>query len=275
MSFQPTDTIPPVPPASKKAGRTAIGIGLIFAGVLAGAAILLAQRMTYKNRIDNLVRAVSGYTTDLTFEKAGTFTLYYESAGTVRATVDDADEDVVLDADPAGGNFTATLYDEDGAVVDLDRLTEHVSYDSGGHVGSSYREVTIEEGGDYRLEVTPDDPDETLALAVGIGQVSKPSPLLPIAVVLAGLLSGLAMLLLGRRAPSAPTAPASGGIEAMPTAPPIWTQTPGVNAPPVAPGGWEPAPPSPQWAQPPTSPPPAPPAPPAPPSPPWGPPTVG
>jgi hypothetical protein len=277
MSYQPPNQtmlqpiVPATPQPKSGKGRTVLGLGLILAGLLGAAAVWVGQQGTYSNRIDSLERAVSGYSTELTFEKAGTFTLYYEYEGKVSADIDGSSDTVKLNADADPSNFDVTLLDDNGDDVRLSRLDSDLSYNSGGHLGVGYREVEIEDPGDYVMQVTAEDPDQVFAIALGIGAAKKPSPLLPIALALAGLLGGLALLLSGRSkkptvavtpSPQAPTMypgavapptyapipPAAQqpppsyapfpGSPGMPTAPQQMPTAP--PAPPAAPGMWQP-----------------------------------
>jgi hypothetical protein len=276
MSYQaPNETmlqpiVPAMPQAKSGKGRRLLGVGLILGGLLGAAALLVGQQGTYKNRIDSLERAVSGYSTELTFEKAGTFTLYYEYEGDVSADIDGDDETVELNADADPSNFDVTLLDDNGDDIRLGRLDSDLSYDSGGHVGVGYRDVEIDDPGDYVMEVTAEDPDQVFAIALGIGTAQKPSPLLPVALALAGILGGLAMLLTGRskKTTSTPQAPSLQAPTMYPgtTSPPTYAPMP--PAAPQPPPSYAPFPGSSgtPWSPqaPPTAPPSAPPAPPAP-----------
>lgn len=64
--------------APRRRSRLAwLGPVLIVGGLVGAAATFVAQRLNYQRRVEGLERAVSGYTTTLTFERAGAFTFYY------------------------------------------------------------------------------------------------------------------------------------------------------------------------------------------------------
>ncbi len=267
MSFEPSNAPLPQPggysepPAAKKSKAGLIlGLLLIVAGVVGGAGLYVAQQSSYEDAVTKLQRAGSGLRTEFVFERAGTFTLYYEHAGEFTVEVGGDEEDFEIDARDEPKRVRVSLVDRDGDEIRLDRDVTDVSYDVGGFAGTSFRQVEIDDTGSYTLEVEAQD--DPFAIAVGRGVLSEPNPLYPGIILIAGILLGvLAILLIGRRKPARPAAAASDA----PGAGGPWAPAP---PPASAPAGWEPA--SPPWtaggpATPPMTTPPIPHQPPVPP----------
>ena len=206
MSYQPNPPYDPgmmMPvaqsPTAPSRRRSWLGPLLIVAGLLGAAATYLAQQVNYRKRIDNLERAVSGYTTTLTFEKSGTFSLYYEYAGTFNASFDGQEESISIKSSESPPAFSASLKDEEGGSVELDRKVPTLAYDVSGFKGRSFAQAVIDRPGDYTLEVVPATATDEFALAIGIGEAQKPSIALPLVVALVGIVPGVLLLLLGGR----------------------------------------------------------------------------
>jgi hypothetical protein len=283
MAAQPLtgfEAPPPTPAPKRSALGLAIGIPLIVLGLLGGGAFWLLQSSRHERHVKNLQRALSGYNTDFTFEKAGTFTFYYEHAGAFRAQVDGGNKNVTIKAPASAPNVSLRLVDSKSAQVRLSRVVDGPTYDVGGFKGAALRQATIKRAGTYTLEVQPDDPAAPqFDIAVGIGTVDRTEAKLlwPLVIGLGGLVLGLlSILLLGRRRPTevaldttATTAQWNPGAAWDPAAGPL-------SGPPVAPPGYGAPPafgPPPQVPVAPAAPVVAPPADPPPVSPPWAPPS--
>lgn len=242
MSYQPNPPYDPgmmtpvaQPSAAPSRRRSWLGPLLIVAGLLGATATYLAQQVNYRKRIDNLERAVSGYTTTLTFEKPGTFSLYYEYAGTFNASFDGQEEKITIESSENLPDFSASLKDEEGGSVELNREVPALAYDVSGFKGRSFAQAVIDRPGDYTLEVVPATATDEFDLAIGIGEARKPSIALPLVVALVGVVPGLLLVLLGgrKKAPGAQM--------------PSQVLTPGMYAPSPAspqqpPGGYGPSP---------------------------------
>lgn len=276
MSYQPSPLpTPPAPVAPPRRSRTGLLVGIVLlVGGLVGAGVLYAaQRSAYEEAIRNLQRAGSGLSTQLVFEREGTFTLYYEYAGEFTAEVDGDEEDIELDARSTPRQIDVRLLDADGDRVKLDRDVDEVTYDTGGYAGVAYRTVEIDDTGSYTLDVESESGRDEFAIAIGIGLLRPPTLLFPAVLAAGGVVLGLlAIGLLGRRRRPPVAAPAGGALgawpSAAPTAPPSapeWlpTSPPAATPPPAnaVPGGWAPQAPPAAPAAPP-APPAAPPAPP-------------
>ncbi len=280
MSYQPNPPYDPgmplhaaPPPAASSRRRSWLGPLLIVAGLLGGTATYLAQQVNYRKRIDNLERAVSGYTTTLTFEKPGTFSLYYEHAGTFDASFDGQEEQITIESSEDLPDFSAALKDDEGGAIELDRDVPALAYDVSGFKGREFAQATIDQPGDYTLEVVPASATDEFALAIGIGEARKPSIALPLVVALLGVVPGLLILLLGgRKKPAAPLIPTPAAYApqsmAPQPAPAGYAPVPGPpSAPPMTPIPGQPPIPGPPASSPPSQPAPLPP-------PVWGPPQV-
>lgn len=272
MSFQPLPPPPQAPPAtsadrsSSSSGRgvvRAVGIVLIVGGLIGAAGLFLAQQRAQRTAVENLQRGGSGLRTEFIFEKEGTFTLYYEYAGSFTTEIGGDEETFEADARPEPRRLDVRLLDADGDDVRLLRDVPDVSYDVAGYTGVVYKQVRIRDTGKYILEVGAKDDD--FAIAVGAGVVRAPSPLAAIGVGLAGIVLGiLCLVTLGRRGrDSSPPAPVAVGWPPAPIdGPAPWGATP--MPPPPGSGSWAPTgPPTPAA-------PPLPPQPPFPPQPPAG-----
>ncbi len=270
MSFQP---LPPPPQApstdrgSSSSGRGAarvVGTVLIVGGLLGAAGLFLAQQRAQRTAVENLQRGGSGLRTEFIFEKEGTFTLYYEYAGSFTTEIEGDEETFEADARPEPRRLDVRLLDADGDDVRLLRDVPDVSYDVAGYSGVVYKQVRIRDTGKYTLEVGAKDDD--FAIAVGAGVVRTPSPLAAIGVGLAGIVLGiLCLVTLGRRgrdsSPPPSASVAVGWPPAPADAPAPWGTAP-VPPPPGA-GGWAPPGPPPPAAPPSPPPPSFPPQPPA------------
>ncbi|MDO8391194.1 MAG: hypothetical protein Q7V57_11955 [Actinomycetota bacterium] len=247
--------------APKGKGSLLAGVALIVLGLGAGGALIALSGPHREETVKKFARAPVGCTTTLEFEKAGTFTLYLETKGSVDDVGGDCEGNgSVYDRSDEGlPDVSLSLVDENDAEVPLDEA-DGSSYSAGGFAGEAFRQARIDEPGTYRLTVTSDDSE--FAIAVG-GDADGDSGMMMIggvAAAVGGVLLGGVVLLVGRRKKSPP-----------PQAP-TWQQLPqgGWPTQPTVPG-YQPAPAAPGYAPAPQyqpAPPPAPPAPPAGPG--WG-----
>jgi hypothetical protein len=233
------------------------GIGVVVVGLVAGGLIASSASSTKEETVQKFARAPVGCTTTLEFEKAGTFTLFVETKGSaVDVGGDCAGNGATYErTSPDLPDVTLALVDEDDAPVELTKSTAF-SYDTGGFVGQAIQQVAIESSGTYRLTVSSADTD--FAIAIGGDPEADSGSVLAIggAILLAGLLVGAILIVLGMRRKGGPAAPSmAGGVP--PTAgwapqPPAQGYTP---VPPVAPAppAYQPPPPAPPSAPPPSA----------------------
>ncbi|MFN8022938.1 MAG: hypothetical protein U0Q03_15540 [Acidimicrobiales bacterium] len=278
-------------PGGRRAGLLGVGALVLAAGVVAGIVMFLASSSNYDDGVKNLARAPIGCTTSLDFDEAGTYTIYVETKGTIGDLRGDC-PNTDTDYDSTGGDLPdvdIVLTDGSGDEIDLDR-DESKDYDAAGFVGQSVRSVDIEEAGSYEITATSDE--DEVVVAVGHDPKGDAASLktMGIAAIVAGLVLGGLLLVLGLRrkpatgagTPPAPMGmgpggfgPSTGQVPVTPGyAPQPGYQAPGHQAPGYQPPSYQPPAPA---APPPTMPmPPTPPAPPtappaAPPPPPSGP----
>jgi hypothetical protein len=177
----------------------AIGLILLFAGVVGGAVLwVLADREPNK-AAESFARAAPGCTTTLTFGEPGEFFVYEELSGVAQA---------VEGCQPStlpGRAFTFTVTTANGTEVPRVEDTS-MSYDLDVGAATSVARITIEQAGDYRINVLGDDP--AIVAAVGgdpeadVEQLRRGA----IAAAAGGVVLGLLLLwLAGRRSKRAAT----------------------------------------------------------------------
>jgi hypothetical protein len=177
----------------------AIGLILLFAGVVGGAVLwVLADREPNK-AAESFARAAPGCTTTLTFGEPGEFFVYEELSGVTQA---------VEGCQPStlpGRAFTFTVTTANGTEVPRVEDTS-MSYDLDVGAATSVARITIEEAGEYRINVLGDDP--AIVAAVGGDPEADVEQLRRGAIVAAvgGVVLGLLLLwLAGRRSKRAAT----------------------------------------------------------------------
>ncbi len=201
-------------------------LGAVVLVVLIGAAMILWVAGTNRSgdNVASFARAPVGCDTTLDFERSGEFVLYVETSGRLDQLAGECDADMRYGRDagdvPEPG---LTLLDPNGDELDL-QSTDGVTYDVGGFVGSSYQTVQIDTPGDHILTVAATGGD---AFAVAIGHSPDDGVALlrwgAIAALIAGLVIGGLLLVLGsRRSPAAvaPSAPWMPDATAWPSSPP-------------------------------------------------------
>jgi hypothetical protein len=280
MSDQPITGVPPAQSAApvQVPGKGGIWLGvlLMVLGLVGAVTTYFVQQASYSRSVENLVRALPGYRTELLFEKTGTFTFYYEYAGTFETTLDGEQRTITLDAPATPPPIDTRLFDQNGDEVRLVSGVGDITYDVSGFEGVAMSQADIEREGSYTLEVVSDS-DATFAVAAGKGTIEEPSAVLPAIIAAVGLLLGLLVIVVSanrrsraRRAaqqaaaiPSVPGPaypPSGAAVGARPTDA-IWAQTAPGQATPAP--TWATSPPPPAAPAPPVAPPSAPPPPPA------------
>jgi hypothetical protein len=231
---------------------------VVLVGIAAGGLVASRASSTKEETVQKFARAPVGCTTTLEFEKVDTFTLFVETKG--------AAVDVGGDCAGNGASYertspdlpevTLVMVDENDAPVAFTESSAF-SYDTGAFVGQAIQQVAIESPGTYRLTVSSADTD--FAIAVGGDPEADSSSMLAIggAILLAGLLLGAVLIVLGLRRTAGPgtaTTTGAGGVPPTtgwvpqppqgyaPTAPVAPTapsyQPPPAPAPPPAGPGW-------------------------------------
>ena len=227
---------PPAPPVvadgagggrgRRRPGLTVLGIVLVVGGIGAAVALFVAGSQRYSDGIEKLARGPANCVTTIDVGKDATYYFYVETKGEVadvRGNCPAVGESFDVGDD---GDARLTLSDEDGESVRL-RRSEGTTYSSGGYSGELVRTARLDSGR-YQLAV---EADEDVVVAVGRDVDDlKTNVVVPIIVGAAGVVLGIALLLLGRR--RSPAAPAGG--QPRPVAP-----MPGPTGPAAQPSaGW-------------------------------------
>ncbi len=259
-------------PGGRRAGLLGVGALLLAAGVVAGIVMFLASSSNYEDGVKNLARAPIGCTTSLEFDEAGAYTIYVETVGSIGELRGDC-PNTDTDYDSSGDDLPdvdITLVDDDGDEVDLDR-DDSTDYDAGGFVGQAVATVQIDEPGSYEITATSDEDEVVVAVGHDPKGDAASMKTMAIAALVAGIVIGGLLIVLGLRRKPAPGAgappvpPAPTGFGQAPGAPQPGYQTPGYQTPGYQAPSYQPPPAAPPAAPPPTMPmPPTPPAPPAP-----------
>lgn len=227
MSYQPSPygAVPPTPapygaapvqqapaaaPVKKSKGLVWLGLALGVVGLGAGAALIVLSGSAKEETVKKFARAPVGCTTTLDFSKKATFTLYLETKGTL--------DDVGGDCGANGGSYdfgddtlpkvTLSLVDSDDNEVDLSSA-DGPSYSAGAFKGQAIQTVSISDPGSYRLTVTSDA--EEIAIAVGGDPDADASTMKSagLGAIVAGLVLGGLLLVLGLRKKGGTAAPAA------------------------------------------------------------------
>lgn len=244
--YPPTAMQPVAPPSAPSGARKPVlmvlGGLLLVAGVVAGLALLLKSSSSVEDHVKEMARAPAGCTTSLQFDSTGTFEVFVERTGRVG--------DLSGGCPASGESYdrkgadlplqTLDLVDSRGRKVGLDDAGNG-TYDAGGFRGTRIATVTIADPGEFKLTVTPDDPnDEDYAVSIGKDPTADEGTLRTagIAALAAGIVIGGLLLILGLRrgtpVPARPDGPSWTPVSA--TAPqPSWTPQPPASSAPSAP----------------------------------------
>lgn len=222
--------------APKARGRglvAMLGFIALVGGLVGGGFLYVLAMQRPGEAVDAFARAPIGCTTTLQFTDLGKFYIYEESAPILQ----DLPVGCEPTADPAGA-FSFRLSGPDGPIAV--RPDDSVTYAEGAREGNSVATVEIVTAGQYELAVVGIDPATVAAVGRdprdGVERLRR----LGYAVVAAGALIGLTLLVIaGRRSKRAavvgtPTGPGYGslhnrdmqGTEAWPSEPPRLDQVP-------------------------------------------------
>ena len=245
-----------------------LGILAIVLGVVGAVALWLIAGKRYDDAVGSLAPAPIGCDTTLVFDRTGTYTFFVETKGSVGEIDGDCDnDDRSYDLDSADvPDVELTLLDEDGEVVNLDRV-DGPTYDRAGSVGAGFRAADIEIEGTYVLSANSAVPE--VMVRVGRDPANGVTPLRVAAVgaLIAGIALGVIAFWRSRSVWSIPSEPPAqpsypGWPPRGPVAPPV---APPYANPPTPPPYAAPSPSPPSYAPPgsgrPLPPPPPPPPP--------------
>lgn len=234
---------------------------IILAALVGGGALWWGAGKRYDDAVAELAPAFVGCDTTLVFERTGTYTFFVETKGDVgRVDGDCAADGRSYESFGDTPRVALRLVDGRGDEVDLDRASGP-TYDRDGHRGVGVRTAQIDETGDYVLTATAEDPD--VVVRVGRDPAAGVTALRigALSCILAGLIGGILLLVLGRPRPApvvqptlgptwpyGPQPPPLGPPSAAPPAAPPYVPRPPSYAPPPAPatrpepgrppGGW-------------------------------------
>jgi hypothetical protein len=291
--------VPPAPSLPAAAPRIrpskvwyVVGVLLIVAGIAGGIGLFVGGLVSTSRTVDGFGRFVAPASKSLKFQRAGTYTIFYEYRGEVCGEPTDC---VTIEApETPPSSLTIRLTDAAGRSLPVDRSGDSdVTFSFGGRAGRSVASVDIPAAGEYVIEVSGGAQRYGIAIGRGVLGTLVRWILGGIAAGVVGVVVGVVLLIVtgvrrgrrrreasaGRMAPSpyvpGPVVPYGSPAPASPPLPPVGgppTATPSsppFGAPPPPPGPLAPPPP----AAPPAAPPPL--APPAPPPSSWEPPSSG
>lgn len=204
----PPVTVPPPPMVSTVRGRrTGLAALVALVGVAVGLAMMLLAGLARAATVEGFARAPVGCTTTLQFDRAGVFTVYLETRGTVDAVDGDCSlNGTSYDHQSDGLMVTTELTASDGTEVAVESVDLTRRYDTGTFRGTSIGVARVPAAGEYRLAVSSEADD--IVVAVG-GAPDADSRMLQVAglvVAALGLLGGVLIASTGRRK-APPTAP--------------------------------------------------------------------
>ena len=246
MSFPPP-SVPqesPATPTKIKPGKGWYWLGalLLAGGLLGGLALAVAGFLSLKNTVDDFGRfkVTNGQgSATVSFEKPGTYTIYYESHSKVCQDLTQSGSGCTTEtvrgpkSPPAGLSITIS---KDGQDLDVKEAKNSFDYTLGDYTGKAVGSVKVDEPGAYSM-VVQTRREGDFAIALGKDVVSTIVPWLIGALALAalGVILGLLVLILtgvkrGRRKREAAMAAAT----QYPSAPPFVATPVPVGAP-VAP----------------------------------------
>ncbi|MDJ0769832.1 MAG: hypothetical protein QNJ12_13605 [Ilumatobacter sp.] len=218
---------------TKSRGRgtaAAIGLLLLFAGLIGGAVLFVLSVRRPTQAVDGFARAAVGCTTTLDFSESGTFYVYREVDGIVDLPDGSCDPTATQ-----GREFGFEISGPSGAI---DTSTDDsISYETDDFIGTSVARIEIDEPGEYEIDVVGDDVLNVAAVGRdpddGVDELRRGA----IIVAAVGVLLGLLLLVVaGRRSKKAAEVaipdgpgwgtPARDGESAWPPRPPSVPQVP-------------------------------------------------
>ena len=154
-----------------------LGVVALAIGVLGALALWLIAGKRYDDAVESLAPAPVGCDTTLVFDRAGTYTFFVETTGSVGEIEGDcaADDTVTTAPDDDAPRVELALTSADGSLVDLNRV-DGPSYDRAGARGRGFRTAEIDTDGEYVLSVSADAED----VMVRVGGATRPSGVVPL-----------------------------------------------------------------------------------------------
>ena len=246
MSFPPP-SVPqesPATPTKIKPGKGWYWLGalLLAGGLLGGLALAVAGFLSLKNTVEDFGRfkVTNGQgSATVSFEKPGTYTIYYESHSKVCQDLTQSGSGCTTEtvrgpkSPPAGLSITIS---KDGQDLDVSEAKNSFDYTLGDYTGKAVGSVKVDEPGAYSMVVqTRREGDFAIALGKDVVSTIVPWLIGALALAVLGVILGLLVLILtgvkrGRRKREAAMAAAT----QYPSAPPFVATPVPVGAP-VAP----------------------------------------
>lgn len=212
--------------------RLVAGAVVLVGCLVAGGVLWVVGGQRRDDAVADLARAPVGCDTTLDFDRAGEFLIFVETRGALDDIAGDCGVSGSYDLDGDAPDVRLAMRDADGAPVDLDPASG-IDYDTDAYAGQLERRVTVDEPGDHILTV---ESDTGALFAVAVGRDPNDAAALlrwsALGAVIAGLLVGGLLLILGSR---------RGAASSEPDEP--WQPAPGASWP-VGPPGFPPPPPT-------------------------------
>ncbi|MBU6316344.1 MAG: hypothetical protein KGR47_07535 [Acidobacteria bacterium] len=232
----PPPAPPPAPPhaaaaspmvSSPRGRRTGAAVLVALVGVALGVALLLSAGLARTATVEGFARAPVGCTTTLQFERAGVFTLYLESKGTIDEVAGDCSlNGTSYDHEGSQVALQTDLTAADGTGVTVESIDFTRSYDTGTYRGRSVGIVRIASPGEFRLVVQSDADDVVVAVGGAPDADSRLLQLGGVVSVVMGLLAAALVMATGRRRtppnPPRPVLQARSATPAQQFPPPQW-----------------------------------------------------
>jgi hypothetical protein len=229
--------------------RRALGIVVLVAGIVAGVTLWLAAARRYDDAVGQLAPAPIGCDTTLDFDRAGTYTFFVETKGSV-GQIDGDCESAARHYDVASvPRVTLTLADEDGQNVDLAR-TEGPTYDRAGRRGEGIRSVHIDRAGTYVLTAAATSTEAMIRVGKDPSRGVSAIRAGAVAALVVGVVGSVLLIVLARprRQPAPVRQPGPQWPTDLPVRPPVGPPTANPPIPPpYAPRPPSPAPPAERW----------------------------
>jgi hypothetical protein len=210
----------------RKGRARLLGLVALLLGILGALALWWLADERYDDAVADLAPAPIGCDTTLVFDRAGTYTFFVETAGSVGEIDGDceADDREYDTGDDEAPDVDLVLLDEGGDEVDLDEASGP-TYDRSGATGTGVATAEIEDTGDYLLTASSDDPE----VMIRVGRDPSNGVTAMRLGAVAALVAGIALFVLGLARGGRRPAPAPGqpGYAQWPPTHPM--------APPVAP----------------------------------------
>ena len=207
MSFPPPSVRQesPATPTKIKPGKGWYWLGalLLAGGLLGGLALAVAGFLSLKNSVDDFGRfkVTNGQgSATVSFEKPGTYTIYYESHSKVCQDLTQSGSGCTTEtvrgpkSPPAGLSITIS---KDGQDLDVSEAKNSFDYTLGDYTGKAVGSVKVEEPGAYSMVVqTRREGDFAIALGKDVVSTIVPWLIGALALAVLGVILGLLVLIL-------------------------------------------------------------------------------